>query len=89
MGDVRYTSAEEVERHLGDKIDHQRGELEKHIAGALAELNAAMGALGQLNGELYDVEFAEGCGVDVAHHLYTAARTLRAADALRFRAVAP
>lgn len=90
MGNVTYMSAEEIEREHTAEIDRWRSELEVTLAAALRELGNAARAVGQLNGDqLYDVEFAEGCGEDIGHHLNAAMRAVRAADALRFRAVAP
>lgn len=71
------------------EIDLWRAALEKGITGALAELRAADNAYQYLVDGLYDVEFAEGHGADIAHHLDVAAKALRAADALRHRAVTP
>lgn len=80
-------SPEEAE-HVAE-MDHWRGELEKGLTRTLAELRAADAAYQYLVDGLYDVEFAEGHGTDIAHHLDVAAKALRAADALRHRSVTP
>lgn len=85
MADVKYTPAEEIEREHNAEMTAWRNQLDKGIAGALAELRAADAAFQYLVDGLYDVELAEGHGGDIAHHLDAAARALRAADALRHR----
>lgn len=62
--------------------------LEVALASTQTGVRGALAALAELMGSrLYAVEYAEGStGADIRHHLETAARSLRAAEALHDRA---
>jgi hypothetical protein len=66
------------------QIAQLRESMESEIGRALSAVRSAVGTIAELRSDsVYDIEFAEGSGADIAHHLDAAARSLRAADALR------
>jgi hypothetical protein len=65
-----------------ENVDRTRKDITQGFKGATVELQAALSALTELDGDSYDPEYEGQAGDDIRHHIQDGLRSIRAAEAI-------